>query len=151
MNSGFIHCEWIVEDGVPHLVECAGRMAGDGIIELVILAWDYYIVSQFVLMMMGRKLTAKPPAKPTGYAAAWFADARPGRVQAVTGVDEAEAIKGVETVAAPDVGEDTNWLRSSWDRPVLVTARGDTAAAALAAARQAVDSIVVTIGPAGDG
>ena len=29
MESGFVHCEWIVENGLPHLVECAGRMAGD--------------------------------------------------------------------------------------------------------------------------
>jgi hypothetical protein len=30
MGSGWTHCEWRVEDGVPYLMECAGRMAGGG-------------------------------------------------------------------------------------------------------------------------
>jgi biotin carboxylase len=146
MDTGFVHCEWMVEDGVPYLIECAGRMAGDGIIELVILAWDYYIVSQFVRVMQGERVTVPPPEEPSGYAAAWFADSPAGRVLTVTGADDARAIPGVSTVVAPDVGEQTSALHSSWDRPVLVTACGDTADAALAAARQAVEHIVFTVG-----
>lgn len=145
IDTGFVHCEWMVEDGVPHLIECAGRMAGDGIIELVILAWDYYIVSQFVTMMQGRPLTEAPPAIPSGYAAVWMSQAPTGRVQEVTGVDKARAIAGVNTVAVPDAGEETHELRSSWDRPMMVTAMGATADAALAAAQQAIDTITVTI------
>jgi biotin carboxylase len=151
MDSGFAHCEWMLEDGIPHLIECAGRMAGDGIVELVHLAWDYYIVSQFVTMMQGRPLTEAPPAAPTGFAAVWMSRARPGRVQQVTGVERAGAIVGVNTVIVPDPGEETHELRSSWDRPVMVTARGDTPATALGAAQQAVEAITVTIVPAGDG
>jgi len=44
-GAGFVHCEWIVTDsGVPCLVECAGRMPGDGIIDLIEYAWDVKIV-----------------------------------------------------------------------------------------------------------
>lgn len=148
MDSGFVHCEWMVEDGVPHLIECAGRMAGDGIIELIILAWDYYIVSQFARMMQGRPLTMLPPQTHPGYAAVWLSDSPPGLVDSVAGVEQARAIDGVNTVIAPDVGELTHELRSSWDRPVLVTARGETPHQALDAARQAVERIVFTVAPA---
>jgi hypothetical protein len=59
-------------------------------------------------------------------------------------VEQARAIDGVHTVIVPDVGEQTHRLRSSWDRPVLVTARGTTPGAALGAARQAVQAITIT-------
>lgn len=142
MDSGFVHCEWIVEEGVPHLVECAGRMAGDGIIELVLLAWDYDVVGEFYAMMQGRE-PAAPPAAARAHAAAWLSHAPPGRVESVDGVDEARAVPGVHTVVAPHVGEETHELRSSWDRPALVTAEGSTPSEALDRARQAIDRIVV--------
>ncbi len=150
MDTGFAHCEWMVEDGVPYLVECAGRMAGGGIIELVQLAWGYHIVSQFVRVMRGDRMTVPPPQAPPGFAACWFADSRPGRVLEVTGLADARAEPGVNTVIAPEVGEETGPLLSCWDRPVLVTARADTADGALSTARRAAERIVITVGPAED-
>lgn len=146
MDTGFAHCEWMVEDGTPYLVECAGRMAGGGIIELVQLAWDYHIVSQFVRVMQGVAVTVPPPERPSGFAACWFAGAQPGRVSDVTGVADARAMPGVNTVIAPDAGEEIGDLRSCWDRPILVTARALTADGALAVAREAAERIGVTIG-----
>ena len=71
MNYGFVHCEWMVREGVPYFIECAGRMAGDGIIELVLMAWDYDVVGEFYAMMQGSALTITPPERATRYAAAW--------------------------------------------------------------------------------
>jgi len=147
MDSGFVHCEWMVEDGVPHLIECAGRMAGDGIIELVIHAWQFDVVGQYVAMMQGKPL-AEIPAEPTRYAAVWLSRAPVGVVESVDGVAEAQAIPGVHTLIVPSVGEDVHELRSSWDRPALVTAEAVTPAGALAAAQQAIDLIAVKIRPA---
>lgn len=147
MDSGFVHCEWIVEDGVPHLVECAGRMAGDGIIELVLLAWKYDVVVHFYDMMRGRPNTSVPPPRAPGYAAVWFSLAPAGRVEGVDGLEEAQAIAGVHTVHAPDVGDESHELRSSWDRASLVTAEGATAAEALANAQRAISRITVKVRP----
>jgi biotin carboxylase len=148
MDSGFAHCEWIVEDGVPHLVECAGRMAGDGIIELVIHAWGYDVVGQFVAMMRGQPLTETPPSAPRQYAAVWFSHEPPGRVESVDGLDAARAVPGVHTVIAPTPGAESLPLRSSWDRAALVTAEGATPAEALARAQESVGRITVTVRPA---
>ena len=43
------------------LSECAGRMAGGGIIELVDMAWDYDVVGEFYAMMQGMPLGDPPP------------------------------------------------------------------------------------------
>jgi len=148
MDSGFVHCEWIVENGVPHLVECAGRMAGDGIIELVLMAWDYDVVGQFYGMMQGRPFTQTPPAEPRSYAAVWLSHAPAGEVESVDGVEEASALPGVHTcIASVAPGDQTHELRSSWDRATLVTAEGATPAEALANAQRAVDNITIKVRP----
>lgn len=151
MDTGFVHCEWMVRDGTPYFIECAGRMAGDGIIELVEMAWDYDVVGEFYTLMQGRPLTTTPPAKPARYAAAWTSQApETGQVAAVAGVEVAQAVPGVRTAAALPVGNRvTAQPRSSMDRVTLVTAQGDTAAGALANAQRAVELIQVTIQPAG--
>jgi len=147
MDSGFVHGEWMVADGVPQLIECAGRMAGDGIIELVIYAWQYDVVGQYIAMMQGKPL-AEVPSVPSRHAATWLARAPVGIVESVDGVDEARAIPGVHTLIAPTVGEEVRELRSSWDRPAFVTAEGATPAEALAAAQAAIARIAVKVRPA---
>ena len=52
-HSGFVHCEWIVMDGVPHLVECAGRMPGDLIVPMIDTAWGTDMVGAFATVMRG--------------------------------------------------------------------------------------------------
>jgi phosphoribosylamine-glycine ligase len=147
MDTGFVHCEWIVEHDVPHLVECAGRMAGDGIIELVMMAWDYDVVGEFYALMQGKPLTVEVPSKAPRYAAVWLGRAPAGEVvESVDGVDEAQALPGVHTcLASVHPGEQIHELRSSWDRSSLVTAEGATPAQALENAQRAVERITVTV------
>jgi biotin carboxylase len=148
VDTAVLHCEWIVEDGVPHLVECAGRMAGDHIIELVIRAWGYFIFGEYLAAMRGEELTAEPPQSSSQFAAAWFAHVPPGEVEAIDGIDDARGIEGVHTVAAPQIGSVTGELRSSWDRQVASTAVGTTPEEALHRAQAAVGSIKVSVRPA---
>jgi biotin carboxylase len=152
MDTGFVHCEWIVEDGVPHLVECAGRLAGGGVMDLVVLAWRYDAFGEYWRLMRGQPPAEPVPAAPARSAAAWLARAPAGEVLTVAGVEEAGAGEGVHAcwvTVAP--GEHVGELRSSWDRVALVMAHGATPAQALANARRAIDRIVITVrqpGPA---
>jgi len=146
LDTGFVHCEWIVEDGVPHLVECAGRLAGGGVLDIVVLAWQYDIFGQYWRMMRGEPLTEPVPAAPRRYAASWHGRAAAGEVLRVDGVERARAGAGVRLCAvAVEPGERIDELRSSWDRVAMVTADGATAAEALANATRAVDAIVITV------
>ncbi len=148
MNYGFVHCEWMVREGVPYFIECAGRMAGDGIIELVLMAWDYDVVGEFYAMMQGSALTITPPERATRYAAAWTSVAdTPGVVAAVDGITDAEQVPGVRTAATLPVGSRVHGLTGSADRVTLVTAAGDTPQAALSNAQHAVSLLKVTVRP----
>jgi biotin carboxylase len=145
MHTGIVHCEWIIERGLPYLVECAGRMAGDGIIELVMVAWQYDIVAEFFAIMAGREPVA-PPEKADRYCAVWLPHAPVGYVERVDGAEAAKASPGVHTCAiSVKPGDEVHPLRSSWDRIALITAEGATADEALANARAAANAITVHV------
>ena len=145
-GTGFVHCEWIVDDsGVPCLVECAGRMPGDGIIDLIEYAWDVKIVEAYLDLMRGLPVEGLPTTAPRA-GAVWFLHPGAGEVLDVTGVEEAEAAADVlGVVVIVGKGDTIGELRSSWDRVALVEAGGPTAAEALRTAQQALELITITV------
>jgi biotin carboxylase len=147
-GTGFVHCEWIVSDGRPYLVECAGRMPGDGIMELIQKAWQFEVAQLYVAVMEGREFSGDVPAQPPAGAAVWFLHVDPGEVVRVDGADDARAVPGVVTVVVgPKPGDRVNALRSSWDRIALVTACAPTAADALERAQRAIGAIRIEVAP----
>ncbi len=146
LDSGWTHCEWRVEDGVPYLMECAGRMAGGGIIELISIASGYDANGAFLDMMLDRDLTAPPVTD--RYAAVWMGAVPPGEVTSIDGREEALALPGVHGCSIQvKVGERAPPLRSSHDRVITVEAEGSTADQALAVAQAAMDLISVKVRP----
>ena len=145
-GAGFVHCEWIVTDsGVPCLVECAGRMPGDGIIDLIEYAWDVKIVEAYLDLMRGRPVEGLPTSAPRA-GAVWFLHPGAGEVVDVTGVEEAEATEDVLGVTVVvHKGDTVGDLRSSWDRVAMVEAGGATADDALRTARQALELISIQL------
>jgi biotin carboxylase len=146
LDSGWTHCEWRVEDGVPYLMECAGRMAGGGIIELISIASGYDGNAAFLDMMLGRDLATPPRAD--RYAATSMGAVPPGEVASIDGREEALAVPGVRSCSIQvKVGERVSPLRSSHDRVMDVIAEGPTAAEALAAAEAALALISIKVTP----
>jgi biotin carboxylase len=147
-GTGVVHCEWIVREGQPYLVECTGRLPGDGIVGLIEHAWPIDLVHRYVVMMMGGRL-GPVPERPAAAAATLFAGAGAlGVVEAVEGLADAAAVPGVyQSGCAVVPGQRVNELRSAWDRGVGAAATGETVAQALAAARSAVEKIVVRTMP----
>jgi len=121
-GSGVLHAEWIVVDGVPHLVECAGRLPGDRIHRLIDQAYGTSLVRDMLTVLSG-DVPAVPPAART--AAIGFLDAVPGTVTRVRGVDEARALAGVtEVQVGVAAGDEVHDVQNSWHRPghVMVVA-----------------------------
>jgi biotin carboxylase len=148
MDSGFVHCEWRVERGVPYLLECAGRMPGGAIPKLIAVALGYNVFAAFYDMMRGKQVTARPPAKVPRYAASWMSAAPAGEIESVDGVEEAMLLPGViSCVALTEAGARSQGLRSSMDRAVEATARGATPAQALANAQAAVNRVSIKVSP----
>jgi biotin carboxylase len=144
-GTGILHAEWIVRDGVPHLVECAGRPPGDGILDLLDSAYGCDTVDLYVRLMSGAPIT--PPVATSG-AAARFLTAPPGRVESVTGIETARATEGVTHVEVyPEPGGQVAEVRSSWGRLGEVIATGSTVEHAAAAADRAVAAITIRTTP----
>jgi biotin carboxylase len=140
-----VHAEWIVRDGVPHLVECAGRPPGDGILDLVDAAYGCDTVDLYVRLMSGEPIA---PPGPVRGAAARFLRAEPGRVESVTGVGTARAMPGVTHVEVyPEPGGQVAEVRSSWGRLGEVIATGSTVEEASKAADRAVAAITIRTSP----
>jgi biotin carboxylase len=147
-DTGMIHCEWIVADGVPHLVECAGRFAGDGIVELIQRAYLFDLVPTVYKLLKGEPVEDLPE-EAFRAAAVWFLAAEPGVVESVTGVEEAAAREGVlSAVVHAQPGDTTVQLVSSWQRLGNVLALAADPQQALALAQDVADGIEIKVRPA---
>lgn len=148
-GSGVVHCEWIVRDGTPYLVECAGRFPGDGIIEMIERAYEEPIGQHYFSVMRGLEPPPMPRTAPQA-AAVRFMQAAPGEILSIGGLDEARAIPGVVSCSiGPGVGDTVPELRSSWDRVGSAMVLAPTAGEAVRLAEKAIDQvhIVTTGGP----
>jgi biotin carboxylase len=149
--DGFLHCEWIVSDGTPYLVECAGRMPGDGIIELIENCYPVDIVRAYYDVLMGLPISVELPTTARHGGAVWFLHVEPGEVISVEGQDEAKAVPGIMTCdVVVHAGDRTNELRSSWDRIAIASAKADTVAEALERVQESINRITVKVAPVDD-
>lgn len=137
-RTGVLHAEWI-DDGGFHLVECAGRMPGDGIFDLVERAYGFSPIRAFVELMCGR--TPRLPATARAGAAVRFVTAGPGRIAHA----EWPPYEGAECVLTARPGDVVGALRSSWDRLGLAVAGGRTAEEAEERAVKAVSLLSLRI------
>ncbi len=141
-RTGVLHAEWILTGDGPSLVECAGRLPGDRIVELIDLAWGVDLCAAYTRLLAGA--TVDMPFAPRRGAAVVFLGPEQGldRLEDVEGVAQARALPGVVDVqvsAAP--GQSLPRWRSSWDRAGNVVATGATPGEAALIAEQAVGLI----------
>lgn len=125
-RTGVLHAEWMLTQDGPVLIECAGRLPGDRIVELIDLAWDVNVCAAFVDLMCGRP--PELPAYPQAGAAVAFLgqDVPAGWLNAVSGVDAAQALPGVVDVAVTVTpGDPVQPWQSSWDRSGSVVAHAE--------------------------
>ncbi|MGW5049563.1 ATP-grasp domain-containing protein [Actinokineospora sp. NPDC004072] len=146
-GTGIAHCEWIVEDGEPHLVECAGRIPGDGIMEVIDRAYGINLLLAYFALMKGEELPPLP-GEASGGAVVRFVEMEPGVIESIHGEADAREVDGVflvDITVAP--GHRFDRLRSSWDRAGLVMATADTAAEALRRAEKAAGLVRIQTRP----
>lgn len=147
-RDGIVHCEWIVSAGVPYLVECAGRLPGDGILDIVQRAYPAELLRCYYAVLRGEQLPSALPSTPRRAAAVWFLTTGPGVVASVAGVEAARRADGVflaEVTVRP--GDRCTGLRSSWDRAGIVMVVADTPTDALRLAEAAAGLIHVDMCP----
>jgi biotin carboxylase len=145
VGTAVLHSEWIIHEGAPHLIECAGRLPGDNITALISRAWGFDFVGAWVELMSGR--LPRLPSEPQHASAIWFlAPPEPGTLRAVTGIAEAAGLPGtVEVEVGASSGDILAGLSSSWSRIGHVVATGDSAPEALRTAQCAAGLIEIDV------
>ncbi|GAA3723435.1 ATP-grasp domain-containing protein [Salinactinospora qingdaonensis] len=142
-DYGVLHAEWMLDEGRPQLVECAGRLPGDGITVLVDLAYDTDVLHQLLGVLEGRAPDVR--AEAVRGAAVRFLIATPGTVTAVEGADTARDRDGVHEVHLNvEPGGEVHAATSSWERAGFVIAAGADAEEAARNADRAATAITVT-------
>ncbi len=141
--SGILHAEWIADDAGLVFIECAGRVPGDSILDLIDTAYGFSLAHELVAVLSGQAPVI--PRSAARASAIRFVTAPPGVVTAVHGLAKADRHEGVSKVTlSVRPGDRLRELRSSWDRAGEVIATGDTPAAAAAAAASAAALITIT-------
>ncbi|MBD0743144.1 ATP-grasp domain-containing protein [Streptomyces sp. CBMA152] len=146
-GSGVVHCEWIVSASTAFLVECAGRFAGDGIIDLIDRAYSMDLVKHFWTVMKGEPVPGPLPSSAQRAAAVRFLHTRPGLVETVDGMDQARQVPGVVScTVVVKAGDRVRRLRSSKERIGAATAVAETVREARSRTEEALARInIVTV------
>jgi biotin carboxylase len=144
-RSGILHAEWfLVEGEFPHLVECAGRMAGDGIPTLTDLVYGGSLTAGLLAVLTGHGDSVSRDRQPRRGASVRFLVAEPGIVRAITGVARARTMTGVLQVdVATAAGASVNRVTSSWERLGLVMATGTDGTQSAHRAEAAAAAIII--------
>ncbi|GAA2577474.1 hypothetical protein GCM10010399_03960 [Dactylosporangium fulvum] len=141
-DTGVVHAEWILTARGPVLVECAGRLPGDSIVELIDHAYGIDLSRALLHLLCAQPVPL--PRHPSRGAAIRFLTAAPGIVEDIRGAEIAHGRQGVVdcsiTVA---VGDRVTEVRNSWERIGHVMAVDTTAPAAEACAAAAAASVKV--------
>ncbi len=141
-GTGILHAEWILTSHGPVLVECAGRLPGDRIVDLIDRAYDVNLADLWIRLLAGEVPPA--PGEPGLSAAIRFLTPAAGRVDRVVGLDEARAIPGVRRIdVRVGSGDVIVTPRSSWDRPGSALAVAPTTEQAERVAADALSRITV--------
>ncbi|MFE9611847.1 ATP-grasp domain-containing protein [Streptomyces sp. NPDC006012] len=147
-DTGMVHCEWIVEDGTPYLIECAGRPPGDSIVDLIEWAYDIELVRSYWTLLKGEPLTRPLPRRARRAAAVRFTHAAPGVVESIDGLEQTYAVPDVircEVLVRP--GSSVGPLRSSLDRSAFAISCAATPQEAVRRAEEAIGRLRITTRP----
>jgi biotin carboxylase len=139
-GDGILHAEWIAGAGEPTLVECAARIPGGQITQLITLAYGFPLLEAYFDVLLGGASVWPPHSN--GAAAIRFLTGEAGEVIAVEGAERAAALPGVvEVEITVSPGDRVGGTRSSWDRFGHVLAQATSSAAAGATAAAAAASV----------
>lgn len=145
IQNGPSHTEVIVTEEGPKIVEIGARLGGDCITtHLVPLSTGVDMVENCIRIALGEKPDLQPKFQ-KGSAIRYFSQ-KPGKVTAIDGVADAEALEGIRQVSiVHGVGETVGEIDSSAARMGFVIAQSENAESAIALCQKAVDLIDITI------
>lgn len=124
VNAAALHSEWILQDGQPALVECAGRAPGDYIPELISNAWGFSYYRAFAEVMMGLK--PELPKNNVAFSGITYFSEPSGRVISTQPFESLLKVEGVTRGSLTyKVGDIIPPLRNNWERSGFLIVKGE--------------------------
>lgn len=115
-QNGVVHCEWIDTGNGLYLVECAGRFAGDGIVELIERAYEYDLVKNYHRLLRKQAIDI-PPVINKKWSMVHFYAGEEGEVSNVEiKHDILESLECFNFSLTVSAGLKTYFPSSSWER-----------------------------------
>ena len=126
ISNGPSHTEIIVTQDGPKIVELGARLGGDCITtHLVPLSTGVDMVESCIKIALGEEPDIA--IKFSKGSAIRYLTCDTGRIESITGIDEARLLEGIRQVSiVHDVGDVASEIKSSSDRVGFVVAQGDT-------------------------
>jgi biotin carboxylase len=147
-GTGLVCCEWIVEAGTPYLLECAGRLPGDRMVDLIEWAYDTELFRAYWNLHKGETPTPPLPRRAGRSAAIRFLHAGPGVVESVGGLKEAYAVPDVIHCGfLVEPGTRVHELRLSMDCHAFAISCAATPGEAVRRAEEAIGRLRITMQP----
>ncbi|NOJ73794.1 ATP-grasp domain-containing protein [Paenibacillus alvei] len=123
-ENGFLHAEWKFTPEGPKLIECAGRAAGDFIMDLIEIAYGFNIYSTLLQILSNQKVTL--PQDNIQGACIRFFEPSPGVLKEIHGIELLEQgdehLDSYLLTAKP--GDQIYPINSSWARVGHVIVKG---------------------------
>ncbi|WHX48531.1 ATP-grasp domain-containing protein [Paenibacillus woosongensis] len=116
VENGVLHSEWILKQEIPHLVECAARIPGDNISELITNSYGFNFRRTFIDMMLQNN-NLNINFEHRSLTAVRFFYAEPGKLKEIKNLDilnDEEHVVNWNISVKP--GDQINKFRNSWDR-----------------------------------
>lgn len=143
-DCGIIHCEWILADGIPYLVECAGRLPGDGIVGLIEKAYEFDVSKAYFRMLEGDVPNDLPP-HPAKTTHVRFLGGMDGKIRNIEIDDAALSQEGItDFYVTAEVGQRTFAPTMSSHRLGAITIEAEDADRARMLAEQAIAGIRIS-------
>lgn len=147
MVEGPAHTELILTADGPRVVETHSRRGGDRIYDLVDLVYGVDL-ERLAFQVIVEPIKIEPPPRPRGAAAIHYLIAEPGRITAITGLEDARMTPDVIAARVwPGVGDLVSPLLWSEERCGYVMTQATDAVSASAAARTAAAKITIQTEP----
>ena len=84
-RDGFLHAEWKLTNEGPKLIECAGRIAGDKILDLIEQAYGFNLYGTIIKILIGDEINI--PQKATNGASIRFFEPPTGKLDEIYGME----------------------------------------------------------------
>ncbi|MFT8350626.1 ATP-grasp domain-containing protein [Clostridium saccharoperbutylacetonicum] len=114
IKSGILHSEWKIENDNPILIECAGRIPGDKIYELMSISYDFAFLKELSNLLVDNEVHINTMPKKVSQIR--YFESKPGTLKEIKGLEILDNPEVIEWNINVKKGDRIPKVTSSFDR-----------------------------------